>query len=192
MLSYHSMQPSPFHKESEFTRLFYNTKDKVYSFLLQYTSDKHLIEDIMQVCYLRVWERMDQWQDTGNLLPLVKTISKNLLLNEIRQKARLPLEWMPETEQLEAVSLDADIQHTRQTLQRLDKAIDALPDQCRKVYLLHREEQLSYQEISEQLSISTQTVKNHMSKAIRILKNELQVAYPLVVLLLVKTIDLRN
>jgi RNA polymerase sigma-70 factor (ECF subfamily) len=183
------MYPSPVHKEAAFTQLFYNTKDQVYSFLLQYTSDQHLIEDMMQVCYVRVWEKMENWQDTDKLLPLIKTIAKNLLLNEIRQKARLPLEWLPEAERIEAIALETDIRHTRQTLQRIDKAIDALPDQCRKVYLLHREEKLSYQEIAEKLSISTQTVKNHMSRAIQLLKNELQVAYPLALLLLVTAMD---
>jgi len=55
----------------------------------------------------------------------------------------------------------------------LDEQVKLLPDQCRKVFLLRREEQLSNNEVAERLGISVNTVEQHMRKAIRILKGKL-------------------
>lgn len=171
------------HKDQQFTEVFYASKDKLYAFLLSYTDDKHFIEDVMQACYIRVWENMGQWDDTDKLLPLIKTIARNLLLNALREKARLPVEWLEKYSADEIGSCRQDHQQVRQSLQLLDTMINQLPDQCRKVFLLHRELGLSYYEIAERLTISTHTVKNHMSKAIQLLKTNMDVELPVVLFL---------
>jgi len=56
---------------------------------------------------------------------------------------------------------------------RFDKQVNLLPGQCRKVFLLRREEQLSNNEVAERLGISVNTVEQHMRKAIRILKEKM-------------------
>jgi len=49
----------------------------------------------------------------------------------------------------------------------IDKAIDKLPPQQKKVYLLHNQEGMGYQAIALQLGLSATTVKKHMSLALR-------------------------
>ena len=53
------------------------------------------------------------------------------------------------------------------------KAIDNLPDQCRKIYLMKKYDDLSYNEITEILGISINTVKTQMKRAIKSLLNNL-------------------
>ena len=53
------------------------------------------------------------------------------------------------------------------------KAIDNLPDQCRKIYLMKKYDELSYNEITEILGISINTVKTQMKRAIKSLLNNL-------------------
>jgi len=53
-------------------------------------------------------------------------------------------------------------------------AIAKLPPQCRKVFELSRMEQMSYSKIAEELQISTNTVENHMSKALKMLRADLK------------------
>ncbi|MGX5818911.1 RNA polymerase sigma-70 factor [Chitinophaga lutea] len=56
-------------------------------------------------------------------------------------------------------------------LQRYIRArIAELPPQCRAVFLLSREDQLSNKEVAERLNISVNTVEQHMRKALRILR----------------------
>lgn len=51
--------------------------------------------------------------------------------------------------------------------------INQLPERQKQIYLLSREDGLSYREIADKLSISVNTVENHMVKALRFLREKL-------------------
>lgn len=161
------------YKEQLFTEVFYASKDKLYAFLKEYTDDTHFAEDIMQACYIKVWENMDKWDNAERLLPLIKTIARNLMLNAIRNKAQLPLEWLEKYGVDHTQYYQHDHDQVKRSLYSLDTVIGQLPDQCRKVFVMHREKGLSYDEIAARLSISVHTVRNHMSKAIHLLKTHI-------------------
>jgi RNA polymerase sigma-70 factor (ECF subfamily) len=72
---------------------------------------------------------------------------------------------------------------------RILNAIQVLPEQCRLVFQLSRFEELKYQEIADQLSISVKTVENHMGKALKIMREELKDYLPLFILFLGNFID---
>ena len=56
----------------------------------------------------------------------------------------------------------------------IDKALEGLPAQCRRVFEMSRVQQLSYAEIAKELGISTNTVENHVSKALKLLRIDLK------------------
>ncbi len=55
----------------------------------------------------------------------------------------------------------------------LEKSITELPEKCQEVFRLSRTQHLSIQEISLQLNISHKTVENHLTKALKHLRNSL-------------------
>jgi RNA polymerase sigma-70 factor (ECF subfamily) len=55
----------------------------------------------------------------------------------------------------------------------LDRAVEKLPGQQQKVYLLHRRQGLSHAEIAHQLNLSVETVKKHMTLALKAIRNDL-------------------
>jgi len=59
---------------------------------------------------------------------------------------------------------------TRELERLLNTEIEKLPDQCRKVFQLRRQESLSNKQVAEQLLISENTVEQHMRKALRLLR----------------------
>jgi RNA polymerase sigma-70 factor (ECF subfamily) len=59
---------------------------------------------------------------------------------------------------------------TLQLEQKLQQAIDNLPEKCRIVFVMNRFEAMSYRSIAEQLQISVKTVEAQVSKALRILR----------------------
>jgi RNA polymerase sigma factor (sigma-70 family) len=128
----------------------------------------------MQESYLKVWERLDKISNIEQALPLVKTYTRNLLIDVIRRRMKEDQQWLEtlKEEVADLVEEPSSLENKHQ-LEILDIAIDRLPEKCKTVYLYHREEGLSYAEIAAQLSVSVSMVEKHMSKAIRLLKKEL-------------------
>ncbi|MFY0254042.1 RNA polymerase sigma-70 factor [Chitinophaga sp. 30R24] len=72
----------------------------------------------------------------------------------------------------------------RELEEKLDAALQALPEKCRTVFQLSRFEELKYQEIADRLDISIKTVENQMGKALRLLRLNLVDFLPLLLILL--------
>ena len=66
--------------------------------------------------------------------------------------------------------------HYKETRQRLTHAINQLPQRCRQVFILSREQGLKYDCIASQLGISVNTVENHMSLALARLRKAVPAA----------------
>ena len=166
-----------------FTRLYLSTRDRVYTYLKKFTHDSNLIEDMLQQCYLRIWERIDTIYDPADALPVVKTIARNLLIDEIRRRMREDARWLETLEQETLQLADSSITgNGKAQLAALDEAINRLPGSCRDVFVMHREMGLSYREIAARLAISVSMVEKYMSRAIRLLKTELLTDYGLILL----------
>jgi RNA polymerase sigma factor (sigma-70 family) len=168
-----------------FTRLYLATRDRVFAYLYRFTRDTALIEDLMQQCYLKIWERIDTIRDPDAALPLVKTYARNLLIDEVRRRMREDAQWMATLEEEAGSLVDNYISgEGKKQLQALDKAIDRLPENCREVFLMHREKGMSYREIATHLAVSVSMVEKYMSRAIRLLKNDLLTDYEFVLVMI--------
>ncbi len=57
---------------------------------------------------------------------------------------------------------------------KIERAIEELPEKCREIFVLNRQENLKYQEIAIRLEISVKTVETQMSKALQHMRNRLE------------------
>lgn len=120
--------------------------------------------------------RIIQFQRKQNERDLVKelqeprayltTVAKRLLLNHYRrlsleQSYMAALAALPEQE---APSPQQQL-IIQQTLQELDQLLSTLPVAVRQTFLLSQLRGLTYDEIAEQMDISTRTVKRYMARA---------------------------
>ncbi|MEI3797427.1 MULTISPECIES: RNA polymerase sigma factor [unclassified Chitinophaga] len=161
-------------KEDDFNILYLATRARLFRYLSSYTKDIQLVEDIMQQCYLNIWEKMDTIRDPAAAGPLVRTYARNLMIDVIRRRMKEDIQWLEQLQQEAGLLIDPCINESgRQQLLQLETAIEKLPAPTRTVYLLHRESGLSYKEIAAKMSISVSMVEKHMSKAIRLLKKDI-------------------
>jgi RNA polymerase sigma-70 factor (ECF subfamily) len=87
-----------------------------------------------------------------------------------------------QTEQLKPYDtygiIDEDNLQERSEIEaRLWTAIDSLPEKCREVFLLSKRDGLKYEEIAAELGISENTVRNQISKALKMLKEGVRKIY---------------
>jgi RNA polymerase sigma-70 factor (ECF subfamily) len=92
-------------------------------------------------------------------------ISKNHALNCLKKLAKERIKVKNLEEDNIRYMLNPDMNDTNLYYNLLDEAIDHLPPQQQKVYLLSRHNRLKYAEIATQLKLSRETVKKYLQKA---------------------------
>lgn len=125
-------------------------------------------EDLAQDTFLRLWERRNAPVDPAHLQNYVLRTGRNLAIDFRRRERIAP--FVQGIEHLDFIADQAptpeDTAATRQKLQTLSAAIEALPPRARQVFVMARIDGLTYVDIGEKLGISPKTVFSHMVVAL--------------------------
>lgn len=140
-------------------------------FLTHYISNTALIEDIIQEVFITLWTERET-MDIKHIKTYLYTSARNRALNHLRDEKRRS-ELLSQWSENELI-----IRKERQEEEDpygflLRKAIDNLPDRCREIYLLSREDHFTYQEIASTLFISVKTVEAQMGIALKKIRSYL-------------------
>ena len=132
--------------------------------------DEQITEDIAQEVFYGLWKKRAQLKITTSLKAYLKRAALNKALNYIRDQ-KIDFRNAPPKEELQSKEISIIQEIAADNLQQeIDTAIDSLPERCRLVFVLSRFEELSYQQIADQLEISIKTVENQISKALKLLR----------------------
>ncbi len=149
--------------------------------------DMNEAEDIVQKTFCKLWDRRKDITIRTSVKSYLYRMVHNSCLNKIQQ-----VNTRAEHHQQYAHVVPSTVENTANKVlyneleREILKAIDALPPQCKKVFEMSRFQQLSYAEIAKALDISTNTIENHMSKALKLLRTNLKEFLPLLLLTLLK------
>lgn len=147
-----------------FDALYHMYFQPVYDNILRITRETAAAEDIVQEVFLRLWEKRSTLScehPAGNWLFVVSyNRSMNYLRSRVREKLGISRLTPETTDEGKEEWLMTEMQ-----LHALEKAIDNLPPQRKKVFLLCKMQGKSYAEAAEDLNISKYTVKEHIVKA---------------------------
>jgi len=153
--------------------------DSMYEPLCRYAysilKDLENAEEVVQKTFCKLWDQREALNIQSSINSYLYRIVHNDCLNEIHQQISHKehnLNYLSTiNDMVESVSDHVAVTELQQAI---DTALAGLPPQCRKVFEMSRMEQLSYAEIAKELNISTNTVENHVSKALKILRVELK------------------
>ncbi|GGB21102.1 RNA polymerase sigma-70 factor [Puia dinghuensis] len=132
----------------------------------QYLKDPGVAQEIVNDVFIKLWEDAATIDIHTSLKFYIHRAVVNRSLNELdrdrrdrqrQQQLGHAIEETTEWKEMEGNELKI----------RLYKAIDQLPEQCRKVFNMSRFEGLKQQEIADKLGISIKTVKNHITRALK-------------------------
>lgn len=132
----------------------------------------HHRSDCMDVCqsvFMWLWENREQIEVKTNLQAYLYTAVKYKIANLIRQgKVRETLLDNVLAADIRAEErLDLEVKELKSFISQL---VQELPEKCREVFLLSRDERLSHRQISERLGISEKTVDDHITRALKKLR----------------------
>lgn len=156
--------------EKAFARVYSDCKDKLYAWLLNKTNSSYLAQELLQQSFCKLWySRASINEDLTVDIQLFR-IARSLMIDELRRQIRLKEKYslLPPTEEASDETWQA--MAVRELAARIDDSLEQVHPVSKKVFLLSRQQGLSYSEISQQLSISVKTVEYHISKVLGLLR----------------------
>ena len=156
--------------EKAFRSLF----DAYYKYLTvtayRYLHESEKAKDMAQDAFVELWNRRETLTLTSGLKAYLRQAVVNKCLNYIKREKRMDFSepaLLPETPTVPAAAENLEYEDTRNTIQT---AIDRLPERCRIIFCMSRFEEKSHKEIAAELEISTKTIENQMTRALKALR----------------------
>lgn len=157
--------------KEEFKLLFDNCFDSVRSYLVYRGADKEQASDLAQDVFLRVWEKQMNI-DTKTALRLLYKMAREMFISQYRRET-LELNYRVALENDSTdLSPEEHLQY-KELFSNYTKALAALSEKHRTVFLMSRLEGLKYHEIADRLQLSVKAVEKRMNIALAYLKQAL-------------------
>lgn len=148
--------------------------DLYYSRLCFFTDkilcDFDLSRSIVQQVYVDLWIKRDKLVITSLQSYLYHSVQNSAL--DVLKHRKVESRYLSSLERSEPAVV-ADLMEEAELADRINKAIQHLPDKCREIFILCRFEELKYAEVAQRLNISVKTVEMQIGIALKKLRKEL-------------------
>ena len=148
---------------------------RLYSFARSFLKLEEGIDDILQEVFIKIWQHRKEIKSPDTFNAYIFTISRNLLLNELRRK--LNNEKLRNEIYAKSVGeeyLLSEKVEFNELKEKLDQLIQELPERQQNIFMLSRVEGMSNREIAKKLEISEKTVEYHISQSIKTIRRKLE------------------
>ena len=154
-----------------FEQVFYEYHERLYYFILSKTQSNYIAQEVVQLTFIKLWQNRHSLNEELTLSRQIFRIAKTTLIDLWRKEdnlKRLQNELTPKEVTESLPTLDS-----RELTLRLHQALDMLPPKRRRIFEMSRINGMSHKEIAFELSISSKTVENQISEAIKQLRQYL-------------------
>ena len=167
--------------ERAYVELVNRYKDRLFNFVFPFFGDVEQSEDVVQDTMLRLYEKKHYYKEIAKFSTWIYTIARNLANTELRKRKRRNTTYLSqmskEERQYDIPAIQDDVDQDLQNefmRNRINQAIDALPDHFKTVIILRDIQELSYDDISNIVEVPLGTIKSRINRARLQLQAELQ------------------
>lgn len=160
--------------------LFRAEYENVKYFIRHYVHDGPESEDLAQETFASLWANRDRIDPQRNIRSFLFTIARNRALNHLtmlRTRLTDPLE--KSSVNLAIESLDSEAIISRIDALDMKRIIDLvyrrMPELTRKIFIMNRDENMTYEEIAESTGLTVKKVEYNMVKALKQFRSKLSV-----------------
>lgn len=173
---YELMQRLSAGNEDAFGELFGRYYPRVCAFVGCIVKEESTAEDIAQDIFLKIWERRDIFQGrVTSFNGYVYRMARNAALNAIRQMTNIDWEQYIQIEEtLPDESFEREY-YSREKELFIRLVVCRMPEQRRRIFEMSRYAGMDNQAIADELKISKRTVENHLTLALKKLREALAV-----------------
>jgi RNA polymerase sigma-70 factor, ECF subfamily len=170
--------------EASFDFLLHRYRSPLVNFLFRMVHDRSTAEDLAQEVFLRVYRAREKYNPSAKFTTWLFRIATNLALNSLRDNRHRKMEVSfdaPVDDEEDARPRELpgrDMRIDEHMLEReralfIQRAIAALPEKQRVAVLLHKYEEMEYNEIAKVLECSESALKSSLFRAYETLRVQL-------------------
>ena len=163
-------------EDRAFAELVHRYDKRLQNFVYRTVGDRERAEDLVQETFVRVYRHLNRFDQTRKFSTWIYTIAGNLAKNELRNRSRNPLvlfqaimkNWESDYRPLEwedPRNRPDDLYRKRFLREKVNEAVDQLPDHHRTVFVLRELHGKTYDEIAEITGCNLGTVKSRLNRA---------------------------
>lgn len=161
--------------ERAFRAVFDTYRKKLYYFVLQIVDNESITEDLVQDVFVRIWSNREKMTSVEKFDSYLFIAARNRALDVIRSSnvdRTMRSEWVKRSDyQTGSAEEEFDFRRSKKLI---DEAVAQLPTQQARVFRLSKEHMLKRHEVARELGVSENTVRNHLSEAIKSIKRYLE------------------
>lgn len=160
--------------EDAFCELYATYKNRLIYFAMRFLKSREYAEDVFQDAFTVVWQSRRFINPDASFSFYLYTIMRNRILNQLRNAAN--------EEKLKESILSQALDYTEDTKREvmlndlkslISHALQQLTPRQREIFEMSREAQLSHKEIADKLGISVNTVQEHISTSLKLIRTYL-------------------
>ena len=160
--------------EGAFCELYATYKNRLIYFAMRFLKSREYAEDVFQDAFTVVWQSRRFINPDASFSSYLYTIMRNRILNQLRNAAN--------EEKLKESILSQALDYTEDTKREvmlndlkslISHALQQLTPRQREIFEMSREAQLSHKEIADKLGISINTVQEHISTSLKLIRTYL-------------------
>ena len=160
--------------EYAFRILYERYSRLIYGNIMRFINDESVADDLLQDVFVKIWEHRASINPDLSFSAYLFTCSRNMVLN-FKRRLKLEIESAihlayDSTEFAESVD---HIIHKKEIQTLIENVISQLPLQRQRIFRMCKLDGKSYQEVAEELQISVSTVRDHIVKANKFVKEVL-------------------
>lgn len=154
--------------------LYATYKNRLIYFAMRFLKSREYAEDVFQDAFTVVWQSRRFINPDASFSSYLYTIMRNRILNQLRNTAN--------EEKLKESILSQALDYTEDTKREvmlndlkslISHALQQLTPRQREIFEMSREAQLSHKEIADKLGISVNTVQEHISTSLKLIRTYL-------------------
>jgi RNA polymerase sigma-70 factor (family 1) len=161
--------------EGAFEELYRLYSKRLFGYFIKFVKSEIIAADLLQDAFIKIWNNRQNIDPEKSFRAYLFRIAENLVYDFFRKAAR--------NKKLQVALINSynhNYSHVEEDFsvkeneQFLKEAINALPPKRRQVFQLIKIEERSYEEVSETLHVSTSTINDHVVKATKAIRENLE------------------
>lgn len=160
-----------------FYNIFYH---QVFRFSYYYLKESEACKEVVSDIFVSVWKSRTKLTEISNIEVYLFIVAKNASLNYLRKSSSgqfvpiedIPMNMVPSEESAESNLLSDEMN------KHLTEIVNKLPEKCRIIFLMARQEGMQTKEIAEALGITESTVRGQIKISINKIMEQMLQLYP--------------